>query len=470
MKRNVQIANIILWCLFVVSIAWFKWSYHEMWKDEWQAWFVAKDQSFSEMLSFLNYEGHPLLWYLYLKIWSFVAPFIGSVNALQLGHLVCVIAVYGILFMIFDMPIWQKIGIASSYFLLFEYGLVNRGYILVILILFLIIVKLKSKQTKQFTIPLLLLLLCQTEVYGVFMALGILTYQYFSLVDKTRFKRNALFTFLGLCVFILTVYPRESGHIAKTQSVNLSGWDQFLTAIQGNLSNTFFIGTTLDTFTYGYTLIGLLLSVLVLLMLGYIFYENKSSWMALGLFLLIMISFSSFVFLGGVRQWGMVFIFFVAILELTPQNKILSKYKNVAIALLLIFSTDHGVKAMITEYKIPFSNAKMTGEFLKTNVPEKVPIVTFNKFSTTPVIGYLDRKMYSLPDGEPYSYFRWVDKVYVTTESELRLFTKYKNVKGIIIVADKPIDKNRFPSLMLWESFDTENFKKENYFIYTFEL
>ena len=52
----------------------------------------------------------------------------------------------------------------------------------------------------------------------------------------------------------------------------------------------------------------------------------------------------------------------------------------------------------------------MTGEFLKTNVPEKVPIVTFNKFSTTPVIGYLDRKMYSLPDGEPYSYFRWVDK------------------------------------------------------------
>ena len=61
-------------------------------------------------------------------------------------------------------------------------------------------------------------------------------------------------------------------------------------------------------------------------------------------------------------------------------------------------------------------------------------------------------------------------KVYVTTESELRLFTKFKNVKGIIIVSDKPIDKNRFPSLMLWESFDKENFKKENYFIYTFKL
>ena len=102
---------------------------------------------------------------------EFVAPFYWSANALQLGHLVCTI-LYGILFIIFDMPIWQKkIGIASSYFLLFEYGLVNRGYILVILILFLIIVVLRINKQNNLLYLYYYCCFCQTEVYGVFMAL-----------------------------------------------------------------------------------------------------------------------------------------------------------------------------------------------------------------------------------------------------------------------------------------------------------
>ncbi|MEZ4950797.1 MAG: hypothetical protein R2784_15650 [Saprospiraceae bacterium] len=60
-----------------------------------------------------------------------------------------------------------------------------------------------------------------------------------------------------------------------------------------------------------------------------------------------------------------------------------------------------------SEVKFPYTNAKETAAFLKKKVPETVPIIAMNKFAGTPVVGYLGRKMYSLPDGEAFSYFRW---------------------------------------------------------------
>src|SRR5262245_23080088 len=40
---------------------------HEMWRDEFQAWLVARDShSLSELVANNKYEGHPLLWYIVL--------------------------------------------------------------------------------------------------------------------------------------------------------------------------------------------------------------------------------------------------------------------------------------------------------------------------------------------------------------------------------------------------------------------
>ena len=49
--------RLFVWLLFILIIAYVKVAHHELWKDEWQAWFVAKDKSISEVLSFLYYEA-----------------------------------------------------------------------------------------------------------------------------------------------------------------------------------------------------------------------------------------------------------------------------------------------------------------------------------------------------------------------------------------------------------------------------
>jgi len=168
-----KIINYFLWVIISLGLLVYKLIYHELWKDEWQAWLVARDQSIGEMLSFLNYEGHPSLWYLYLKIWSFVP--VQEEILLQLSHgLLLVVSLY-YLFARIKLPTIWKLLISLSYFIVFEYGVINRGYIWVIL-LSLICVDLIAKEKYNRYLGFSLLLLCQTEAYGVIIAGAITIY------------------------------------------------------------------------------------------------------------------------------------------------------------------------------------------------------------------------------------------------------------------------------------------------------
>ena len=79
----------------------------------------------------------------------------------------------------------------------------------------------------------------------------------------------------GLLFFVISVFPMSSGHVSKTSAKKLEFIDKILTSFQGNLSNTYAIGSTNDTFTYGWTSIGLLISMLCLAGIGFVFYKNK---------------------------------------------------------------------------------------------------------------------------------------------------------------------------------------------------
>nr|MBP8212772.1 hypothetical protein [Saprospiraceae bacterium] len=178
-------------------------------------------------------------------------------------------------------------------------------------------------------------------------------------------------------------------------------------------------------------------------------------------------AFSIVLYLGGIRQWGMGFVFLIALLELRGIDLIKEKVETVILLVFCLFNIVHCSKAVLEEIKIPFTNAEKAGLFIRDKVPVKVPVVALNKFEATPVSGYAGRKFFELPDGTEFSYFKWVDKIYLPTEGELKLFAKFKQVGGIILLSPKPIDTLRFPSAQLWQTFDETNYKKENYYLYT---
>ena len=60
--------RLLRWAVFVIYLAavFFLVSRHENWRDEAQAWLLARDLNVFQLISQMKYEGHPCLWHLIL--------------------------------------------------------------------------------------------------------------------------------------------------------------------------------------------------------------------------------------------------------------------------------------------------------------------------------------------------------------------------------------------------------------------
>jgi len=217
-----RIYSILSFALFTIGIGFFKLFHHQLWKDEWQAWFVSSEQGIGQLFSFLNYEGHPALFYLYLKTASLFKQIVPNQPELiiQWAHLILVGLMAYVFFVRFKMPLFLKIILALGYCFAFEYSVVNRGYVLVMLLSFWITTLINDPPNKSWLLPMALFLLCQTEVYGVFMAIGFVSFILLkangSLVSsiKASFTNRSFQALgLGILVFVITVFPRGNTSI-----------------------------------------------------------------------------------------------------------------------------------------------------------------------------------------------------------------------------------------------------------------
>ncbi len=464
-------SNILLWIILSIGLICYKFNFHELWKDEWQAWLVARDLDLGDMLAFLNYEGHPSLWYIYLKSWTYIP--IEEYISIQIAHSILVVITLYYLIVKINLPSIWKLLLSLSYFIIFEYGVINRGYILVIL-LSLIAMDFIMRDKHSWKLGFILLLLCQTEAYGVILAGSITAYLLINADgNKLVLNKNILiWSITGFLLFVLTVFPRgNEDDFTRAYNQQSFSTEVIHESIQGHLANVFAIGLIDDTASNGVSLIGFLLSLFVLFILVWIFIRDRRSLLTLLFGLVAFITFGILIFSGGVRQWGMVYILFILALILSHYKKLswsLSRY--VLVILLMIAPLIHGIKALITDANIPFSNAKEVGLFIKEKIPSNVPVVVINKFETAPVGAYAERPLFELPTGDEFTYFKWLEKVYIPTQTELNLFTKFKKVGGIVLLTPEPIDMNRFPNAKLWQEFSDENFKRENYWLYSVAL
>jgi len=458
---------------------WFKFIHHELWKDEWQAYLVARDMSLGDMFAFLNYEGHPALWYVYLKVVALFSEYFfpQEESLIQLGHSILLSASMYLLYVKTKAPWWVKVGIALSYFFGFQYGIVNRGYILVILLGLVAVVQLQNKKSDQW-LAVTLFLLCQTEVYGVFVAGVLLLYRLLPLgqhslsqvINASRWSVAGVTA--GFLVFVWSVFPRGNrDDFSRAYNQELFNGDNFLIALQGNTANAFLPGLIPDTNIAGWSAAGLLLSLVAVAFLFILFRKPTKAVLAMAAMLIVMLLFGVLIYSGGIRQWGATYIVFALLSLLVADEHWRSdKLAIVAFVVISIAQLVHNLRAYERDYRLPFSITPQVAAFIQEKVPEAVPIVAINKFETAAVGAYADRKLYELPTGTAFTYFKWLEKVYLPTQSELDLFTRFKNVGGVVLLSPIPVDTQRFHKAKLWQSFEDPTYKMERMYIYSVPL
>jgi hypothetical protein len=467
--------NVLLFVLFAVFLALFEFRYHEFWKDEWQAWFIATDTSIHSFWDLLPGEGHPMLWFLLLRMANGTASLLFSSIApeliIQLAHLSCALGAAWLFFRYFRFHPALKALIAPGYFFFFEYGIVNRGYILVILLLFALVPCLEQPGRSRRILPVILFLLTQTEIYGLFAAFAVGIYIGIT-TKRTGTTRTYIFSilplgvslFLGLLLFLATLVPPETVH---TEGAGIG--EAFTAVCSHTLAIAFDPPVSASA---GPGFFSASFSLLLLACMYLVLRKNRFWLITYAFFFLLFLLFHAFVYRGGPRQWGLHFVFLVFVLNFNVASR-KEALRFAAFGVLLAVAIPaqllYGIRILEKEKQYVFSNARDAGIYIREHIAADLPIIGINKAYCTPVIGYSQHKFYSMPGGELFSYAIFREKMYLPGSSDLEAFYRAKGKGGAMYVLSyRPLPARSFPKLQRLASFDKPSIREESYFLYLY--
>lgn len=146
----------LIWCIFV-ALSLYIAPYHEIWADEVQAFLIARDASFTDIISIIPHqEGQPSLWHLLLK--GLIVLFGENLNITLVSITIMSLAV-GIFLFGYQVPLIYKILIPFGHYFLYQYNIISRNYCLAYLALAILgyIYPLRHKYIWRYAFTLLLL-------------------------------------------------------------------------------------------------------------------------------------------------------------------------------------------------------------------------------------------------------------------------------------------------------------------------
>ena len=166
-----KLGEVFLLCVYILSLSVFMF-FHEPWYDEAQAWLIARDGSWHDILFEIpHYEGHPPFWYIVLAVFAKL----GTDFDLTLKILTLVINTVAIALLLFKSPFPRVIRwvLPFTYFLFYQHGVICRPYSILLIGFCLTAICWRTKDEKPFRLVLSLMLMCATSAYGIIFAGGI---------------------------------------------------------------------------------------------------------------------------------------------------------------------------------------------------------------------------------------------------------------------------------------------------------
>lgn len=119
---------------------------HEMWRDELQAWLLARDSAgLTDLWANTRYEGHPLTWHLLL----FPLAHAGfGPAAMQVLHWLLAVGAASLIALTAPLPLWVRGAALFGYLPLYEYGAISRNYALTVLLIVAACAALAGRKTR----------------------------------------------------------------------------------------------------------------------------------------------------------------------------------------------------------------------------------------------------------------------------------------------------------------------------------
>jgi hypothetical protein len=507
-RSNAALTRLLVSCFIVLGLIGI--INHEMWRDELQAWMIARDSSsMVDLFKNLRYEGHPGLWHTCLYL---ISRFTHNPIAMQLFHLIIATGAVYVFIKYSPFKKSHKFLFCFGYFPFYEYSIISRNYSLGVLLIFLFCQFYSSLNKSYLILSIILSLLVNTNIYGLIIAfcLGMtLVVEIHINESLTRIlsTRRAeiiisliIFTF-GIALALIQMLPpadsRFEGDWGSTFTEYKVGplkVKRFALTLMAIWKSYIPIPNFFSYSFWGTNILadgpGVLKACAILFSIGILFFSSimfirKPAVLFLylsGTAGILLLTYTKF--LGYVRQYGYLFILFVACLWISsyctksdflakPIKKLINtfnKYNTQYFTVLLCTHFIAGIYSFSIDIVNPFSASKAVASFIEGHQISQALIVGSRDNLVSPVTGLLDRKVY-YPESDRFgSFIIWNNQRKDINSQELidkinKLLTE-KN-KNILLILSEKLDVYR-PDLSISEltSFSQSIVPSETYHLY----
>lgn len=427
---------------------------HEMWRDEHQAWLVARDaSSLPQLLDNLNYEGNPALWHFFLYWITRVTHDAVYMQWFHLAIASCFIFIFNRYAPLGNL---HKILFSFGYFPLYEYSVISRSYALGLLLLFAICALYKTRTSTYLIIGLLLALLSNVNIYAFVIALaiaGLLVFDY--LFYQQRNGKTMLTLATGIIIFIFgaafslyQIWPETDNSFPASYAsswIDLPRWWQvgskFFTTyfniprIEENFWNTNIFLKDPDTITSssfgqwlsdnpGYLLAGVIMPIL-LFAAGVLIFLRKPLILLLyiainmGLCSIFYYTALTYTRYGGYSFIALIICYWLA--EYYPEktftdsipaylSRLGKKIHKPFLTVILILHLIGSIVAYSMDIQYKFSTSRDAADYIHVNRLDTLPVVGITDFIISPLATYLDTKIYYPQMNDTGSFTIWSTK------------------------------------------------------------
>lgn len=389
-----KIANplyLLVWLGLSIFIA----LHHEPFSDEAQAYLIARDASFTEIIkNVARAEGHPLLWYLWLKIWLLFKIDYGYLSFASL-----IPSFLGVWLFVKKSPFPPLVRyfFPLTYFIFYQYNIVARGYSFLLLFISLAAIYYPKRKVHPWLYIIILMFLGQVEIYTFILAGGIFA---LGLYEDWKSKDINLLT-LGIMVLyaLLTMammFPNtDNGYLS-----NISIPQRIMVSIVRSFSCGLITFSGLEFKELFALIIGTTYFIVLFVELFNI-YRKETVLLFMPVFLFLCYTY---------KPWhcGVIILIAMLILWLHPEKK-LSKELKYGIILLfivqLIWSTQGFIKEKNTKYSVGYD----VYSFL---VAQNIPLdrVYRLQFNTTSFCPYFRNKSCSYWEWNKHGFEREINR------------------------------------------------------------
>lgn len=411
--------DILIWACYTIFILIIAVVFHEKWRDEAQAWLLARDLNFIDLLKQMSYEGHPPLWHIILMPFAKLGfPYITE------SVISCAIMSGTAWLLLRNAPFkksTQIILLLTSPFI-YLYPAISRSYCIIALALVLIAIFYKDRRQKKVQYVLSILLLAYSHVImlgvvGMLYLFFFIEEIFYNKKDKKETKElliSLAIAGIGLLILVALLF----GCITKNQIVNMNmnGIDSLnIHTVKKLLYDMFIYIFGNLSYSYGFRLFVEIFVIFLILAEGKRNPENMLV-AVVGILWQIFI----YLFIWGVLTQRANTIILIGIFiawigrEQTNEKKesnlstLTSKIVEFGCLMILIFSIMQSVELVNYEIKGNYSDAKATAQYIEQNLDDDAIMICTDKSYASAIIPYTTKvKFWSPTDEKYFTYVTW---------------------------------------------------------------